>query len=588
MSYQGTIDPLIGTRLGTIVLERPLGIGGMGAVYLARQERPRRSVAVKVLQSRLATDPGAWQMFLARFRREADATAALDHANIVPIYEFGEDEDIAYLVMPYLPNGSLAQLLTRERTLSAAATATYVEQAAAALDYAHAHNILHRDVKPSNLLLHPDGRLLLADFGIARLLDAPDPRMPEAPGHSPHGYSLATGDGTLTQVGMAMGTPQYMAPEQIRGEALSPATDIYALANVAYILLTGQTPFDGADTVEILRRQLNEPPMPLRLARPNLPVQMEEVVFWGLAKDPADRPSSAGEFARELRQASQVGTLGTLFSRVAPFRAPIGAPVSMAQQSEETANVARPPVQGTRPLPSALVGGSRTPANPSSYDASRSPTSNPDAPTMFNPAGRYAPGGTPKWPVPDEPRETASSRRGWLWLLPILALILIAVLGVTMVMAHLGDGTSLLGGQSTGSLSPAASRTATAAAQPTATLTPLPTATPSPTVIAQWLSAAPAAVALGCKRGHGESASVVLTNAGPESLKWSTSVPSQAGVTLSTKSGTIGAGHSQTVTLTNTSVLLNHSGTIEFVPSTDNAGQPVAVDYTTQACGVGG
>ncbi|MEO7000763.1 MAG: serine/threonine-protein kinase, partial [Ktedonobacterales bacterium] len=167
-------DTLIGARLGSCTLERALGAGGMGAVYLARQERPRRQVAVKVLRRQLSADAQNWPVFLARFRREADATAALDHANIIPIYEFGEEDDIAYLVMPYLADGSLADLLARNGQLPIQRVVSYVEQTAAALDYAHEHGIVHRDVKPSNLLLHPDGRLLLSDFGIARPLDSAD------------------------------------------------------------------------------------------------------------------------------------------------------------------------------------------------------------------------------------------------------------------------------------------------------------------------------------------------------------------------------------------------------------------------------
>ncbi|MFI5274541.1 MAG: serine/threonine-protein kinase [Ktedonobacterales bacterium] len=169
-------DPaaLAGMRLGTCVLETPLGTGGMGAVYLARQERPKRMVAVKVVHQQLTGDPQAWRVFLARFRREADATAALDSANIMPIYEFGEQQGVAYLVMPYLSDGSLAQLLEREGPLPLTRVVRYLEQAASALDLAHRHGIIHRDVKPSNLLLHPDGRLLLGDFGIARAGGAPE------------------------------------------------------------------------------------------------------------------------------------------------------------------------------------------------------------------------------------------------------------------------------------------------------------------------------------------------------------------------------------------------------------------------------
>ncbi len=189
----------------------------MSAIYVAQQERPRRLVAVKVLRPHLLADARQWPLFLARFRREADATAALDHANIVPIYEFGEQDDLAYLVMPYLPDGSLAALLAREGPLPIPQALAYVDQIASALDYAHQHGIVHRDVKPSNMLLHPDGRLLLADFGIARPLDQRD-----LPGVA---MADSTDDSGLTVGGVALGTPDYMAPEQILGETVSALAD---------------------------------------------------------------------------------------------------------------------------------------------------------------------------------------------------------------------------------------------------------------------------------------------------------------------------------------------------------------------------
>ncbi len=299
MSETWTVDPLIGTQLGSCVIERPLAEGGMGAVYLARQLSPRRLVAIKVLQPRLGASAEAQRLFLARFRREADATAALDHANIMPIYAFGEERGVAYLVMPYLPDGSVADLLARHDRLPLDRALRYLEQTAAALDYAHRHGIVHRDVKPSNLLLHPDGRVLLADFGIARALD------PQGLTHPP--ARPAEDDlvgATLTRADAVMGTPAYMAPEQAQGEAAGPAADIYALGAVAYTLLTGRPPFTGPDSASVLQRQLTEAPPPLRDLRPELPPPVERVVAWALANAPAQRPPSASAFARALREAS--------------------------------------------------------------------------------------------------------------------------------------------------------------------------------------------------------------------------------------------------------------------------------------------
>ena len=278
------------------MLERPLSISRLGAVFLARQERPHRLVAVKVIHRELASDPETWQLFLARFQREADATATLEHANIVPIHEFGETGDLAYLVMPYFPEGSLATWLEKQGPLSLTQTVQVVEQVAAALDYAHARGIIHRDVKPANMLIHPDGRVMLGDFGIARPLHQPDQTTQLAP---------ELGDkeskASLTQAGTAMGTPEYMAPEQVRMETLSPATDVYALGIATYELLGGRTPFEGGDVPTVLQSHVTLPPPPLRALRPELPPQVEEIIFWALAKDPADRPATAGQFAQALR-----------------------------------------------------------------------------------------------------------------------------------------------------------------------------------------------------------------------------------------------------------------------------------------------
>ncbi|MGZ3600461.1 MAG: serine/threonine-protein kinase, partial [Ktedonobacterales bacterium] len=336
-------DTLNGMRLGSCLLESPLGVGGMGAVYLARQERPHRRVAVKVLRPQLATDPEAWRTFLERFRREADATAALDHANIVPIYEFGEQDNIAYLVMPYLSDGSLAGLLEREGAQPLSRVLQYVEQAAAALDYAHEHGIVHRDVKPSNLLLHPDGRLLLADFGIARLLDrSEDDSLPE----------FVSENATLTQTGSAMGTPEYMSPEQVRGEYVGPAADIYALGIVAYVMLMNRSPFAGGDITAVMTRQLVSPPQPLRIEHPEISPKVEEAIFYAMAKEPGDRPATAGDFARALRAASRGRTLSAMLGWTRPEQVAAKPPRPL-EQSQATALVSKRRITGTMPLSQA-------------------------------------------------------------------------------------------------------------------------------------------------------------------------------------------------------------------------------------------
>src|SRR5207245_3580807 len=153
------------------------------------------------------------QEFLIRFQREADVIAQLEHVNIMPIYEYGEQDNLAYLVMPYLTGGSLSDILARKGALSLTETVVYIEQAAAALDYAHAHHVIHRDLKPGNFLLHTDGRLVLADFGIARMIQDSD----------------STFRAALTGTGMLLGTPEYMAPEMLNGEPVDHRVDIYEI-----------------------------------------------------------------------------------------------------------------------------------------------------------------------------------------------------------------------------------------------------------------------------------------------------------------------------------------------------------------------
>ena len=218
---------LVGKVLGTYRLEALIGKGGMSAVFLAQQLQLARYVAVKVLLPDDLLDNSLYEEFLFRFQREASLVAGLEHHNITPIYDYGKQEGIAYLVMPYLAGGTLRDVLARWGALPPQEAFAYIEQAAAALDYAHAHGVIHRDLKPGNFLLHPDGRLVLADFGIARMMQ----RNGKA--------SLVT----LTGTGTILGTPDYMAPEMIRGGQVDNRTDIYELGIVLFQMLSGTVPF---------------------------------------------------------------------------------------------------------------------------------------------------------------------------------------------------------------------------------------------------------------------------------------------------------------------------------------------------------
>jgi serine/threonine protein kinase len=573
-------DALSGTRLGSCILEDPLSIGSMGAVFLARQERPHRYVAVKVIHRHLASDSEAWQLFLTRFQREADATAALDHANIVPIYEFGETGDVAYLVMPYLPDGSLSTLISQQGPLELPQAITYLEQVAAALDYAHARGIVHRDVKPSNMLLHPDGRILLADFGIARPLHLPDLTTGSAVDAERTPGSENT---SLTQAGSSMGTPEFMAPEQVRGSAITPATDTYALGIAAYEMLAGETPFGGGDVTTVLRRQLVSPPPPLRSARSDISPRVEEVIFWALAKDPADRPTSAGQFVKALRAATRKVTLAASVGwlRQAPAL-PIGprGSVSPGPLRTDTGSVRRMP-ELTVPLPQSVLPRSEIAAegtggrtNFDNTAVTAGPSGINVRPGVFAPlvgdggdgdGGGY-PEGVPQWPAP---------QRG-----PNRRMVITAVVGLVTAIVLLVVLAALLGNTVQAVLTPEAPG-AVVSVSPNATV--LPTTTPVPptnTPSVPSLSVSPAQITLSC--GHRQT--IRVTNEGDRAVEWRASADN-LGVIIRPASGSLDGGESRNITVNSFSFGGSTQGTIQFqVVSDQQTGNPAEVAYTITPC----
>jgi serine/threonine protein kinase len=303
------VGSLLGMTLGSCHLEQLIGQGGMGAVFLAQQDRPRRQVAVKVLLPSLLLDANQQKIFLARFRREADAAASLDHGNILSVFEFGEQDGLAYLVMPLITGGTLRTrlaLIRQGQPLALSEIAHYLDQAAAALGYAHQHGVVHRDVKPANFLLHADGRLLLSDFGIARLAT---PELGEQRAVESIGTGSVSSAHTLTQNGVIMGTPEYIAPEQLRGLPADGRADIYSLGATIYELLAGVGPFVADTPFMLAAMHLSEPPPPLLPRRPDLPAAAEQAVLRALAKDPQDRFQQAPDFAQAFRLALAKGGL---------------------------------------------------------------------------------------------------------------------------------------------------------------------------------------------------------------------------------------------------------------------------------------
>lgn len=280
---------LLGVTLGTCTLESVIGRGGMGAVYLAQQSRPVRTVAVKVLIPAIVQDPDQQRMFLARFQREADTIAKLEHKNILQIYEYNEavvkGQKLAYLVTPFIRGGTLRERIEDMRRSGAyfdlKQVESYMGQTADALSYAHSMGVVHRDIKPANLLFHQDGRLLLSDFGIVRLQAMPG----------------------LTMAGSFLGTAEYASPEQISSGDVDSRADIYSLGIILYELLTGTVPFTAPNPFAVMHMKLNEPVPSLRSRRPELSPAIDAVVMKALSRNPADRYQSATAFADDFRAA---------------------------------------------------------------------------------------------------------------------------------------------------------------------------------------------------------------------------------------------------------------------------------------------
>jgi len=327
---------------GRYELDGQIGEGGMAMVYLATDQKHDRQVAVKVLRPEVGAVVGA-----DRFLREIRVTAQLQHPHILPLFDSGAIGSYLYYVMPLVQGGSLRNRLEREGPLPVEETVSMIRALASALDYAHRHGVLHRDIKPENILLH-DGQPMLADFGIALAV------------------ASAGGPRRLTGTGISMGTPSYMSPEQVSGDRhLDARSDIYALACVAYELLTGDPPFVGPTAQAVLAAVLTGTPTPLNERRPTAPLSLVAAVHRGLQRLPADRFATAAEFGTALTTGAQ-----TIIAMTAPrpallrVRWPVAAGVAAGLLLGVTASVLLRPL--TRmpagrwtiplPLPAALEG----------------------------------------------------------------------------------------------------------------------------------------------------------------------------------------------------------------------------------------
>ncbi|MBW4094338.1 MAG: protein kinase [Acidobacteria bacterium] len=376
---------------GRFKLTSRIAIGGMGEVWRAQDQVLGRTVAIKILKEEYTGDPG----FLERFRAEARHTALLNHMGIANVFDYGEEEGSAFLVMELVPGEPLSAIIERDHVLSSDRTLSIISQTARALSVAHAQGLVHRDVKPGNLLITPEGRVKVTDFGIARLAD-------QVP---------------LTQTGQVMGTAQYLAPEQATGQLATGSSDIYSLGIIGYECITGHRPFSGESQIAIALAQVNDTPPPLP---ETLPTPVRALLMSMLAKDPANRPENADKLA-EAADAIRNGDIQRAHAAVPGmllFEAgtgPITAPVDVPGTAPTS--LVGAPIVAAAPATSALptVGASSTLSRAEVLAAERS------------------------WveeDVQEDSNDDVARRRGrspWTW--PLVALILLAffVLGALLL-----------------------------------------------------------------------------------------------------------------------------------------------------------
>jgi serine/threonine-protein kinase len=398
---------------GRYEIVAPIATGGMGEVWRARDQVLDRIVAAKVLRSEYTGDPN----FLARFRNEARHTAALTHPNIASVYDYGETTDatgqnLAFLVMEFVDGQPLVTILHEEGRLPVDWTLHVLGQSADGLSAAHRAGVVHRDIKPGNLMVRADGVVKLTDFGIAQARDATP----------------------LTRTGMVVGTAQYLSPEQAQGMEVTSASDVYSLGVVAYECLAGVRPFDGASQVAIALAHINRPPPPLPR---EVPPAVRLLVERALAKDPADRFTDGAAFAEAVRRVAAGGTLAAPTTAPAPVAAPMTTPTSAV------AAAGRTPVFATPGATGAIAAGAGHPPTGSAP---------PLPPLHGHPVDEDDEYGAEEpWPGDDRRR-----RRLMLWLAAALLIVLLVAGGAYFLLS--GDGKG--GGDSRSTTSASATTSA--------------------------------------------------------------------------------------------------------------------------------
>src|SRR5688500_12706481 len=359
---------------GRYEITAPIATGGMGEVCKARDRVLDRIVAAKVLRSEYTGDPN----FLARFRNEARHTAALTHPNIASVYDYGETVDdsghqqLAFLVMEFVEGQPLVTILHEEGQLPVDWTLHVLSQSADGLSAAHRAGVVHRDIKPGNLMVRPDGVVKLTDFGIAQARDS-------AP---------------LTRTGMVVGTAQYLSPEQAQGMEVTAASDVYSLGVVAYECLSGARPFDGASQVAIALAHINRPPPPLPA---EVPPAVRLLVERALAKDPADRFPDGGAFAEAIRRVAAGGTLAAVAGPATTPTQVLGGAADARTQVIAATGATAVAGAGAPPRPTGPVG---------------------PMPPLQAPPGD-------DWDAEGEPIDDRPRRARWAWVAAALVLLLL-------------------------------------------------------------------------------------------------------------------------------------------------------------------
>ncbi len=396
---------------GRYRIEGRLGVGGMSTVLLAFDERLERHVAVKLLAEHLADDPA----FVARFRREAQAAARLVHPNIVQVFDFGFDDRAHqhFIVMEHVAGHSCAELLRDRGHLDVEQAVDIVRQACRGLDYAHRNRVVHRDVKPGNLLVSDTDVVKLADFGIAR----------------------ATDQSSITQVGSVLGTAAYLAPEQARGEEAGPRADLYSLGVVAYQLLSGRLPYEASSLSELALKQQRGSPPPLQRLNPMVPAGVAESIASALAIEPEDRPATA----LELADAIHAGEEGISPRRTSPTRrlADTDATRALAPREPRTAAT-----RALRPRDPVRTAAARRADQPDSRAAAPRNASRQQA--ALAPASRATPARRSSAPAAPGSRGpgSGSARRGRRIVRRLVALLMLALVFIAAVVVAVVIATS--------------------------------------------------------------------------------------------------------------------------------------------------